>query len=525
MSRVLVIGWDGADWRILDPMLEAGVLPNLRSLIDRGAKGVLRSTLPTHSWTAWPSFLTGVEPGRHGVFDILETKPGTTKQYPVTYRSIRERTFLGDLKAAGKAVVFTDVPLTFPAPNVEGVLIAGGVLPKGHAFTHPASLAEDLERAGTPWPINGMSWTTFHNRPMPLLEEAARITAARQRVNEKLLDETDWSVACLVYVATDRIQHCLASHISPDHPDYASLSKTDVAARIRDVYRQLDEGLGALVSRAREDDTVLFMSDHGFHACTRAMHMDKLLQQLGYLEFTASQALLGRIQAGKLRALARRVYDLFGLHGKVSLPQPVNWAKTRAYTSIRSTGEGVSVNLAGREPNGIVDPAEFEALREEVGARLGAFRDPLDGRSPIASIRRREEMFSGDHLDHAPDLLLEPAAGFSLTHAKSVIEDAGWAVGDHRVEGVIAGTGPRIRPDAFAEDPALIDLAPTILAAVGAPASVKHDGQVLTGIVGTEAAVRAGTAATDDVSTDDAGPDDTEAAEMEEHLRGLGYLE
>jgi predicted AlkP superfamily phosphohydrolase/phosphomutase len=524
MSRVLCIGWDGADWRILDPMLEAGVLPNLQALIGRGAKGILRSTLPTHSWTAWPSFLTGVEPGRHGVFDILETKPGTTKQYPVTYNSIRERTFLADLKAAGKTVVFTDVPLTFPAPQVDGKLIAGGVLPKGHPFTHPASLAEELEKAGTPWPINGMSWTTFHNRPMPLLEEAVEVTAARQRVNERLLDETDWDVACMVYVATDRIQHCLAPHISPDHPEYASLSKTPVAAKIRDLYRQLDEGLGALVSRAREDDVIVFMSDHGFHACTRAMHMDRLLQKLGYLEFTASQALLGRIQAGKLRGLARRVYDLLGLHGKVSLPQPVNWPKTRAYTSIRSTGEGVSMNLAGREPNGIVNPADFERLREEVGSKLGAFTDPKTGRHPIARVRRREEVFSGDHLEYAPDLLLEPTPGFSLTHAKTVIEDAGWAAGDHRVEGVIAAAGPRVRAGAFAESPGLIDLAPTILAAVDAPASVKHDGQVLSALVGDEAAVRAGTVV-GDVSTQDTGPDDAEALEMEEHLRGLGYLE
>ena len=71
MSRVLIIGWDGADWRILDPLLEAGVLPNLSSLIDRGARTVLKSTLPTHSWTAWPSFLTGVVPAEHGVYDIL----------------------------------------------------------------------------------------------------------------------------------------------------------------------------------------------------------------------------------------------------------------------------------------------------------------------------------------------------------------------------------------------------------------------------------------------------------------------
>ena len=72
MSRVLLIGWDGADWRILDPMLEAGLLPNLASLVRRGAKGVLRSTVPNHSWSAWPSFLTGLDPANHGVYDIFE---------------------------------------------------------------------------------------------------------------------------------------------------------------------------------------------------------------------------------------------------------------------------------------------------------------------------------------------------------------------------------------------------------------------------------------------------------------------
>src|SRR5713101_7697571 len=80
MSRILLIGWDGADWRILDPLLEKGALPNLQALIDRGQKDVLRSTIPTHSWAAWPSFLTGVDPDDHGVYDILDRTPGSHKQ-------------------------------------------------------------------------------------------------------------------------------------------------------------------------------------------------------------------------------------------------------------------------------------------------------------------------------------------------------------------------------------------------------------------------------------------------------------
>ena len=129
MPRVLLIAWDGADWRILDPLLEQGALPNLQALLDRGQRDVLKSTIPTHSWAAWPSFLTGVNPADHGVYDILETVPGTHKQYPVTYKSIKERTFVSHLSAAGKEGVYVDVPLMFPPPDVRGKVLAGGVLP------------------------------------------------------------------------------------------------------------------------------------------------------------------------------------------------------------------------------------------------------------------------------------------------------------------------------------------------------------------------------------------------------------
>src|SRR5947207_2603759 len=87
-------------------------------------------------------------------------------------------------------------------------LLERGVLPKGRRFTYPESLADDLARAGAPFPINGMSWTTFRHRPDPFLDEARDLTVARQRATEHLLDTTDWRVGVAVFVATDRIQHC-----------------------------------------------------------------------------------------------------------------------------------------------------------------------------------------------------------------------------------------------------------------------------------------------------------------------------
>jgi predicted AlkP superfamily phosphohydrolase/phosphomutase len=293
------------------------------------------------------------------------------------------------------------------------------------------------------------------------------------------------------------------------------------------------------VSRARDDDIILFISDHGFQSCTRTVNMDRLLKQFGYLEFSASNTVFGPMQWGPMRKVARKVYDVLGLHGKVSLPQSVNWQKTRAFTTIRSTGEGVSINLAGRDLDGTVDPGDYEQVRDELMDRLGSYVDPKTGKKPVKSIARREEVFKGKFADQAPDIMMVPAEGYSLTHAKSAIEDADWVSGDHRMEGVIVAVGPQVK--AFERSPALIDMAPTLVAALDAPTAVKPTGRILHEIVGSGAELTEREVAPGDEGSTAPGPaipgmtipgmgnesavNESEADEMEEHLRGLGYIE
>jgi predicted AlkP superfamily phosphohydrolase/phosphomutase len=197
---------------------------------------------------------------------------------------------------------------------------------------------------------------------------------------------------------------------------------------------------------------------------------------------------------------------------------------------IRSTGEGVSINLAGRQPDGIVDPGDFEEVRDQVMDALSNFVDPKTGKRPVKAIHRREEIFKGKHADTAPDILMEPEVGYSLTHAKTALEDADWISGDHRPEGVIVAAGPNVKP--FEQQPMLIDMAPTILAALQAPASIEHTGRILHEVVGSDAEVTRREDAAPAVAIpgmptgeDDLAVSDTEADEMEEHLRGLGYIE
>jgi predicted AlkP superfamily phosphohydrolase/phosphomutase len=526
-KRVLIIGWDGVDWKVVQPMLDAGELPNLASLIERGAYGDCLSSVPSHSWCAWPTFMTGLNPAGHGVFDILEHKPGVTKRLPVTYKSVKARTIFDDFTAADKTQLAINIPLTFPTPAIKGKVIGGGVLPAARSYTYPTELQQELDQ-NAPFPINGMSWTTFRGRPEAFLEECAEITAKRQKTFEYLLDTTEWEFGVLVYVSTDRMQHCLMEYVSPDHPDYEKLKDTPVAKQTRAVYQQLDDGLAELLKRTTDEDLVMFMSDHGHQPCTRCCTMDRVLEGMGYAKFSKGSFATNLIRWGPGRRIARRIYDLLKLHGRVALPAtPLDWTKSRAYTSVSSTGEGVSINLKGREPQGTVDPKDYDSLREEIIEKLSAFRDPVTGKAPISKIYRKEEILSGRFLDTAPDILLVPAPLYSLTHAKGMVEDADWLSGDHRLEGMLVAVGPEVTPGPLKETAYLQDLGPTSLAALGVPSGIERDGKVLKSLVGDKelevklvdgAGASAGPVA-------DSGLTSDEESEVEEHLRGLGYVE
>jgi predicted AlkP superfamily phosphohydrolase/phosphomutase len=524
---VLIIGWDGVDWTVLQPMLDAGELPVLSGLIERGAHGDCLSTVPSHSWCAWPTFMTGLNPAGHAVFDILEHKPGVSKRLPITYRSIKARNIFQDFSDANKTSLALNIPLTFPTPEINGKVVAGGVLPASRSYTYPVELQQELDR-NAPFPVNGMSWTTFRNRPEAFLEECADITTKRQRSFEYLLDTTEWDFGVLVYVSTDRIQHCLMQYVCPEHPDYEKLKDTPVAKQTRAMYQQLDAGLAELLKRTTDDDLVIFMSDHGHQPCTRTCTMDRILQHLGFLEFGRGSLAFNLIRWGPGRRIARRLYDIFKLHGKVSIPaSPIDWSKTRVYTSVVSTGEGVSVNLKGREPEGIVEKKDYEKVRDEVAAALDGFRDPDTGNPPIRKIYRKEEVMSGKFLDTAPDLLLVPAPFYSLTHAKGMVEAADWLSGDHRLEGVIVATGPEVTKGRLNETVHLQDLGPTAMAALGVPSAVPRDGKVIESLVGAGVGLKVTEGGGADAPARDVqtGLTSGEEGEIEDQLRGLGYVE
>jgi predicted AlkP superfamily phosphohydrolase/phosphomutase len=245
------------------------------------------------------------------------------------------------------------------------------------------------------------------------------------------------------------------------------------------------------------------MSDHGHQPVTRALNMNRVLESMGALRMGRGSALVSLLAWGRIRSLARVAYDRLGLHGKVKVPTtPIDWAHTTAYTSVTSTGEGVSIALAGREPQGTVAAEDYERVRTEVADALLGFVDPATGRHPIAGGAQGGRA-ARPVPDRAPDLLLEPAPLYSLTHARQIVEPADWLSGDHRPEGVYVAAGPGIAAGA-GEEISLADFAGWIRGALGVEVAAGADApeQQAVGVFS-----------------------DDEEREVVERLRGLGYLD
>ena len=518
-KRLLIIGWDGADWEIIDDLIARGMLPNLSGLLRKGLRANLASTIPTHSWAAWSTFLTGMNPGGHGVFDFVERRPDQPdKRIPVTSDSIKAPTFLETLSDANHELRAANIPVTYPAIPIRGRMIAGVAIPTRAEFVHPKTWGKELE-GRAPWPINGMEWTRFRNSPIGLVDEAGRFVEMRTASLEVLL-EGEWTVAVCVYVAPDRLQHALGAYLLPSHPDYERLSETRLAEDLRNVYTCLDDGIERLRRAAGQDATVILMSDHGFGPAARAANLIKILQEVG---LATPSRMAGAARKARRSFAARAMSRTRAgrtIKGMVKRPSTLDWSRTVAYQS--AAGGGVSINLEGREPSGVVAPEDYENAVDDVRDRLTSFVDPQTGEHPIAEVLSREKLYSGPYVGLAPDIIVEPRDLWVLSHTDALTAPSDWPSGTHRRDGVFLAVGDGITPGNLGTKQ-IADVSATALAFCDV---TPHglDGEVVNEVVpnflpgkptrDTVTAARSGVALSG-----------SEQAEIAKHLRDLGYIE
>lgn len=568
--KVVIIGWDGATFDLIDPWIAAGELPNLAQFREKSTSGPLRSTIPHFTYPAWTTFLTGKNPGKHGVFDFTERMPGTHRIRFCNARSVRAATIWRMLSDAGRRVACMGVPVSYPPEAINGVLICGFDAPGSGSHTdessvHPSSLLEEIRREVG-------SYVTAANI-MPLMNEDRHEEALdlildtmdrKGRTARYLLQREAWDVFMVLFGESDLAGHHFWRFCDPKSPLYTRSTSERVGRALLEVYRKLDEMLGWLLAECPAEAVKLIVSDHGFGGSgDRVIYMNRWLADEGYLKFKggSSPGVTYRgIRAAKnlgLRMLPPRVktYIFRRRQGIANRMESylrfggIDWSKTRVFSEELPYLQSLWINVKGREPEGIVEPgAEYDELVAELSERLLGWVDPATGRRVVREVLHRDDIYDGPYVDHAPDLTLivPPVDGYMYQgkssrqgHISAAIErldpNAPGSMkffaaksGSHRDDGILLAQGPMVPLCRRIEGARLMDIAPTLLYLLGEPVPADMDGVILTDAVEANYLREHHAASVSGTASRGAASDTytlEEEAVINQRLQDLGYLE
>ncbi|MHB9286992.1 alkaline phosphatase family protein [Halobacteriales archaeon Cl-PHB] len=530
--ETLLVGLDAACLPVLEPLLAADRLPTLARLVADGASGPLTSQIPPWTPSAWPSLYTGTNPGKHGVFDFLAFDGYDWAV--VDAARVHERPLWETLDHHGLTSAVVNVPVTHPPGDFDGALVPGYTAPE-NPTCHPEGLLADLRRELGAYRV----YPRDEGRDA-FVDDCQHLVGLRASALAHLVERVDADFGFVQFQVTDTVFHT--------YPGDAEAVAT--------IYEAVDDALAGLLETC-DPDTVVLASDHGMGEYTDyELRVNEFLRREGFVETTrggagmpswatvldrslrngedasthdpgpADRALALAASVGLTTQRVAPVVERLGLTDVVSRLVPsgsvraaerqVDFPASTAY--MRSRSElGVRLNLVGREPEGVVPEADYEAVRADLADRLRSVETP--GGDPVFErVVPREVQFDGPHVDRAPDLVTIPHEFEQFVSARLADEPFGppsepW---NHKLEGLVSVWGDGV-PAGDVGDAHLFDVAPTVLATLGVPAANRMDGRVLdpVGAVGSESYP----------PYRPVEPTDASTAAVADRLSNLGYIE
>lgn len=534
--RILVIGLDAATMDLIEPWAAAGHLPVLARLIKNGASGRLLSTPNMHSASAWTSVLTGLNPGRHGLFVFSDRDFATGKQVFFKGGDRTGELISSHLSRHGLTSGFLNVPMTYPAQcEPGGFMISGLDAPSlnERAFCPDELRAELFSR-----------FPSYRFSPIGLgdLMRAGRLDQAIAAWMELIETQTAAAEYLIAHRPVDFFMTVYTASDWAGHNLWKDTAGSVTGNSLLEIYRALDGAIERLLNHANAETQVYVISDHGMGAHTGASYrLAEWLEANGYMVRNGrSQTRHSIVSASRKAArillpvsVRERVKGGIGEErlGKLqsadkdSFYSSIDWARTVAYTE--PGRHVININLEVRNAGGRVAPSEYEKMRSRIIDDLSQWTDDT-GRKVVSTAVRRDDVYSGPFTERASDLYIywNPAA--DVGEPPEEVRGRGfWWSGDHRPEGALICKGPGLNSTTLAAAPSVCDLVPTIMYAAGLPAPDHLDGRVIkeafTGDFLAAHPVRVESAVPGSPA-DQIGLSAEEEEMVEEKLRGLGYL-
>ncbi len=419
MSRVVVIGIDGMDWKVLEPLLPS--LPNIRAIADAGFAGGMDAIFPPDSIPSWVSIFTGLDPSEHGILESIDYFKKGVKQFSVDTGRFRGKTFWDAASAAGKRSIVVNPLLAYPPWDVNGIMASGPVFISGEADIRPPMLRDRYRLPA----LGGIVDFPDKGELASFAEKSKAETRAIVDFTVELLENEQWDLAFVTLLTLDRIFHFFWRYHDPDDPTHPRRSAHRGA--VADFHRFIDDCVGRIARSAGPDATIVILSDHG-HGMRPTLHfnVNRLLLENGLLEsrikgpkLLSPRYHLDRAKDAVLETLHR--LDLEDLSYRVARVLP--WTrklKKGDFLVDRSENVAAASSFGGNNPFGGVDVSrkrcaetglEYERVRDRVIELLLSATDPR-GTRVFRWAKRREEIYGGPHIDKYPDVLYEMEARY-----------------------------------------------------------------------------------------------------------------
>lgn len=485
MNRLIAIGLDSATLDVILPLVKDGLLPTFKKLIQEGAYGVLESTIPPITPCAWETAMTGVNPGRHNIFDFFS--------YPANYQvevlTSKDRAALAVwdyLAHFGKKSIVFNYPMGYPPPKIEGIFISGMNTPGVNTnFTFPQAIKKEILKKVPDYKIDVLGDHIINGRDDLYFAEIKHLTETHFRAASYLLKKYPWDLSLIFFTELDRVHHYFFRDQN----------------RLREYYQLLDVLLKKLLTSYKKT-TLLVFSDHGSAALSRDVFIEEFLVDWGLLAFRkTAKGLFSRIISNLIWKARSFVYKLslaemiikllpgrfFQVLVKLSSSREenvgnINWTKTKVYFSVPSS-QGLKVNLRGREEQGIVAKEEYDLVRNYVIKKLLVLKDPSNGRKVIKNVYKRENIYDGPYIENAQDLIIETDSMYHLQKGIGrgkfgLASEAGVPKSaEHSREGMFVFYGEKITPGKK-EKLKLVDIAAYILYILNLPIPSGIEGKI-----------------------------------------------
>jgi len=482
-NRVVFLVLDGAPFDVFLALAQKNVLPNFRMLMNRGCFNLLKSTIPPISPVAMPSLFSGKNPGKHGMLGFGRIEKGVFKPYLST--SMPKNSLWDVVGNTNKKVILLNVPWTFPPFKVNGIMISGPPAPGNRARSYPPDFISILEsRIGQYFPdlnLKSVNYVGYDEKSF--LDEAYLVTRKRAEAMYYLMENFEWTLFLAVFTSLDRVQHVFFGYFEEESP-FFNVGKKEY---LIGYFRQIDSIIGRVISLLNEHDYLVIASDHGFTHVNKYVGINNLLVQGGFAKQRSSSQLFTlekvanyfeKIGIKDLKKIVPR--KIFGSAQKV-VPRDLDFAKSKAF--------GVPVEYVSINKNLLRDVTEYEHIKKALIGFLYSVRDELNGEKIVERIFDTREIYHGDYVSDAPDLVIAFKRGYEprLWRKKTVeqvrpIKNRTVKTGTHAglwaQRGILIFLGKDIK-EAYSTEASIVDVAPTIMHILGVPIPQDVDGRVL----------------------------------------------